>query len=92
MVPRSKVRFALTQCHTGILRGHWGPRKTFDLAARQYSFPNMKQVVAEFVRVCPTSQNANAIVVENKIYSNLYPSQRENGNLSVWTGSSVFPR
>ena len=57
VVPRSKVRFALTQCHTGILRGHWGPRKTFDLVARQYSFPNMKQLVAEFVRVCPTCQH-----------------------------------
>ena len=57
VVPRSKVLFAITQCHTGIIRGHWGPRKTFDLVARQYSFPNMKQLVAEFVRVCPTCQH-----------------------------------
>ena len=35
----SKVRFALTQCHTGILSGHCGSQKTFDLVARQYSFP-----------------------------------------------------
>ena len=59
VVPRSKVRFAITQCHTGILRGHWGPRKTFDLVPRQYSFPNMKQFVAEFVRVCPRASKSN---------------------------------
>ena len=57
VVPRSKVRFAITKCHTGILCGHWGPRKTFDLVARKYTFPNIKQLIAEFVRVCHTSHD-----------------------------------
>ena len=59
VVPRRKVRFAVTQCRTGILRGHWGPRKTFDLVARQYVFSNMKQLVAEFVHVCHMCQHVN---------------------------------
>jgi transposase InsO family protein len=56
IVPRSKVRAAIESCHTGVLRGHWGPRKTLDLVARKYSFPNMRQLVAEFVKTCPTCQ------------------------------------
>jgi len=34
-----------------------GPGKTFDLVARLSTFPNMKLLVAEFVRVCPTCQH-----------------------------------
>ena len=59
IVPRSKVRAAIEPCHTGVLQGHWGPRKTLDLVARKYSFPNTKQLVAEFVKTCPTARQSS---------------------------------
>jgi len=45
--------FALTQCDTSTLV----PGSPFDLVARQYFLPNMKQLVAEFIRVCTTCQH-----------------------------------
>ena len=56
LVPRSKIREVLEQCHSTVLHGHWGPRKTFDLVARKYFFPHAKTLVQEFVRACFTCQ------------------------------------
>ena len=56
LVPRSKIREVIEQCHSTVLQGHWGPRKTFDLVARKYFFPHAKTLVQEFVRACLTCQ------------------------------------
>ena len=60
VVPRDKIREVIAQCHNSIVSGHWGPRKTYDLVARKYSFPHAKTFVTEFCRACPTCQHVKA--------------------------------
>ena len=60
VVPRTKYREILTQCHSDVLHGHWGVRKTYDALARKFIFPAMKSYVSDFVKICPACQKAKA--------------------------------
>ena len=60
LVPRSKIRQVIAECHEGVLNGHWGPRKTYDLVARKYFFKHIKSLVTEFVKACSICQRVKA--------------------------------
>ncbi|CAO1629501.1 unnamed protein product [Parajaminaea phylloscopi] len=46
----------LAQAHDSPLSGHPGREKTFDLVSRQYTWPTLRQDVANFVAECPVCQ------------------------------------
>jgi hypothetical protein len=39
-------------CHDDPVAGHYGQRKTLELAKRKYYWPNMHEDVAKYVRTC----------------------------------------
>jgi hypothetical protein len=56
VVPCSKVMEIIKTYHDNPTAGHFGISKTYDLIARKYCFPRMRNRIQQFVQVCDVCQ------------------------------------
>ncbi len=46
----------LKECHDGLLAGHGGAKRTTTFLKKSYYWPNLKECVDEYVKICLTCQ------------------------------------
>ena len=59
VVPEIMIKTVLGLYHDSPMGGHSGIQDTLDRVKEQYVFPRMSQLVTDYVRSCPDSQNQN---------------------------------
>src|SRR6202022_2139467 len=48
----------LRQAHDGLIAGHFGQAKTYEVVSRDYYWPQMRSFVNDYVRSCDACQRA----------------------------------
>jgi hypothetical protein len=67
VVPMHQKKGLLHQIHDEPLGGHLGQENTYQRASQQYTWPNMKPDIIEYVRTCKTCQKRSRRKGENPL-------------------------